>query len=384
MTAAPATNNAAVAPLAAERARYDAGRSFSVQEAHRHVRDLFGHRVWIYWTDFLLSLAVGVTAFWAAGPLGLLSPAGLLCSLVAALALYRCFAFIHEIAHFRAKRALRGFRIGWNVLVGIPLLAPVFLYESHGEHHNKKLYGTERDAEYLPLARLSVRHSVVVVLGSFALPFFGPVRFGLLAPLGWLIPPLRRRVHRSLSTIKLDLEYQGRQPVGRRERASWAAQEAAAAVYVWAMAALAVSGAVPVSRLLQWYAVFSVLALANSLRILAAHRYLGNEEEMSVVEQMLDTVNYPRNRWLAELWAPVGLRLHALHHLMPGLPYHAYGAAHRRLVTALPADSAYRLTESPGMARSLRELWHSCRAHRRAGAILPLRPRTAPEAGGVR
>jgi fatty acid desaturase len=72
---------------------------------------------------------------------------------------------------------------------------------------------------------------------------------------------------------------------------------------------------------------------------------------------MLDTINYDRARWAAELWGPVGLRLHALHHLMPALPYHALPEAHRRLVSALPPDSAYRLTESPGLLASLADLW---------------------------
>jgi hypothetical protein len=37
---------------------------------------------------------------------------------------------------------------------------------------------------------------------------------------------------------------------------------------------------------------------------------------------------------------PLGLRYHALHHLFPSLPYHALGTAHRRLIVALPPDSA--------------------------------------------
>ena len=48
----------------------------------------------------------------------------------------------------------------------------------------------------------------------------------------------------------------------------------------------------------------------------------------------------PPGLW-AGLWAPVGLRYHALHHLLPSMPYHSLGEAHRRLKQALPADSQY-------------------------------------------
>ena len=44
---------------------------------------------------------------------------------------------------------------------------------------------------------------------------------------------------------------------------------------------------------------------------------------------------------LPALWAPVGLRYHALHHLLPGVPYHNLGEAHRRIASALDAKSLY-------------------------------------------
>ena len=71
--------------------------------------------------------------------------------LVAALALYRALLFIHELTHIH-RDALPGFRLAWNVLVGIPLLTPSFMYEGvHTLHHARTRYGTAEDPEYLPL-----------------------------------------------------------------------------------------------------------------------------------------------------------------------------------------------------------------------------------------
>jgi hypothetical protein len=42
------------------------------------------------------------------------------------------------------------------------------------------------------------------------------------------------------------------------------------------------------------------------------------------------------------LLLPVGSRYRGLRQALPSVPYHNLGAAHRRLMAELPADSAYR------------------------------------------
>ena len=56
------------------------------------------------------------------------------------------------------------------------------------------------------------------------------------------------------------------------------------------------------------------------------------------------------------LWAPVGLRYHALHHWIPSLPYHNLGRAHRLLLTALTPDAPYGRTIEPGFSAAIRDL----------------------------
>lgn len=70
---------------------------------------------------------------------------------------------------------------------------------------------------------------------------------------------------------------------------------------------------------------------------------------MTVTAQYLDSVNVPPPELLSPLWAPVGLRYHALHHLLPSLPYHSLGEAHRRLASCLGHESTYAKASYSGL-----------------------------------
>ncbi len=338
---------------------------FSIGEARRIVQDLFEPRPLVYWCDFLVSFAVGMSAFVAVRNLPSL-PGQALAFLLSVLALYRAVLFTHELTHLR-KGTFIAFRVAWNTLVGIPFLMPSFTYHTHLAHHARRHYGTAEDGEYLPLAAGPAWRILHYLAQSFLIPPLVIGRFLLLAPIAWASPAFRRWVDQHASSMVVDPSYLRPLP-STAERRLWRVQEALCFVccvsVVWGLAA----GVWSISLLVQIYLTAASILLINALRTAVAHRFRNTGGEMTFVEQLLDTINYPHHALTGELWAPVGLRFHALHHLFPSLPYHALPKAHRRLMHELPADSPYRLTESAGFWASMRQLWSEARASQRGSA----------------
>ena len=299
----------------------------------------------IYWPDLLASALIGWSAL--VGAILVDNPAvALACGLVSMLALYRAASFIHELTHIR-KGALPGFRLGWNLLAGLPLMIPSFMYEGvHTQHHARTRYGTAEDPEYLPLALMKPWSLPLFILVAALAPIGLILRFGVLTPLSLLIPPLRRKVVAEFSALSINPAYRRRAPEGDFAR-QWAWQEAGASVV-----ALALVGSVFAfgwKPLLVYMAVHSAMTVINQLRTLVAHLWENEGEAMTVTAQYLDSVNVPPPATLPALWAPVGLRYHALHHLLPSVPYHALGTAHARLMAMIDAQSPYHRGNYTGM-----------------------------------
>ena len=308
-------------------------------------KDLAEARAAIYWPDMAGSALLGYAG--VAGAILIENAAlALLCGLIAALAFYRALMFIHELTHIH-RDALPGFRLGWNLMVGIPLLTPSFMYEGvHTLHHKRTQYGTVEDPEYLPLALMKPWSLPLFVVIAALAPAALLFRFAVLVPLGAIFPALRKAVWERASSLSINPAFRRRPPEGDMvARARW--QEAGGMAWAWTvLASTQVIGWRPLLILL---AVVSVTAVLNQLRTLVAHLWENEGEAMSVTAQFLDSVNVPPPGRIAEIWAPVGLRYHALHHLMPSMPYHALPEAHKRLVEELGVDSTYHEANHPGM-----------------------------------
>jgi fatty acid desaturase len=118
------------------------------------------------------------------------------------------------------------------------------------------------------------------------------------------------------------------------------------------IAAGVVGGLIAFSRVIEAEAILTGIFALNALRTLVAHKYAGDRQTMEFHEQVLDSNDFPG--LLAELWAPLGLRFHAVHHLLPNLPYHSLKTAHRRLIATIPPDGPFRACQHRSLIAGIR------------------------------
>ncbi len=340
----------------------NASTEFPLREAHDLVRDLMTPNPWIYWSDFLFHIALGWAAFFTALFSPLFSLWQIAAYVVAVLALYRSAIFVHELAHLK-KGTFKFFRLVWNCICGVPLMIPSFTYDGvHNEHHKRDVYGTSKDGEYVPFATKKPVEMVGYVLLSFLLAPLLVIRFLLLTPLSYLIPPLRKIVWERASSLTIDPSYKRAENAIRNDF-NWQQQEMVTCIFASLIVILVAFEFFPYSVLVLWYLVATMIFILNSLRTLAAHAYRNpGEKPMTHAEQYLDSINVPGNPLITPLWAPVGLRYHATHHLFMSMPYHNLGKAQRRLVNGLSDNSLYLKTLRGGLWEALTKIWQESAA----------------------
>ncbi len=361
MTSAALASDGALAFEAPARAKI-ADDMAMIRAAAELTRDLNAPKPWIYWSDFLTSAAVGYGAsFLAIAATTVLGLIGF--GVIAVLALYRAGSFIHELTHIKHS-TVPGFRFAWNALIGVPLLVPSLMYEGvHNLHHARTRYGTVEDPEYLPLALMKPWTVPLFVVVSALAPIALLFRFVVLAPLSLVIPPLRKLVIERYSGLVINPVFRRRAQEGELRR-NWIVQETACSLWAIALLTMVATGIVPLRAFLIGLAIASGTIVLNQVRTLVAHLWENDGEAMTQTAQYLDSVNVPPPATLPALWAPVGLRYHAIHHLLPGLPYHSLGEAHRRLSAALDGDSRFHEASHRGLPKLVARLVKSTFAQR--------------------
>ena len=190
-------------------------------------RDLNVPKSAIYWADMLGSAVLGYAALF--GAMFAAPDAGW----PSARADRGPRALPRRLVHPRAdphqEGRGQGFRFTWNLIVGVPLMVPSFMYEGvHNQHHAKRYYGTVDDPEYLPLALMHPWTLPVFLIAAALAPIGMLIRFGILAPLSLLSPKLRHIVVGRYSGLQINPKFVRPKPEGEFAR-DWAWQEVAAA-----------------------------------------------------------------------------------------------------------------------------------------------------------
>lgn len=331
----------------------------------------------IYWADLLLSAGLGWSLFFASHRASSTLPFFAL-SFAAALFLLRATYFIHELAHIQRKD-LPGFQLAWHAVIGVWMLIPSLMIGAHADHHRRSTYGTPRDPEYAPIARWRPWR-FALDLGTLPLvPPLLALRWGLLTPLSIFSARLRRLLIERASTLVINPSYVRAVPEDLRR---WRAQEAFMAAFVLTISGLCYAGVIAPALLAHWWRIATIALIANQLRTYLAHAYEGDGHPMTKLEQMQDTITLAGWPVLTDALAPVGDRFHAIHHLFPFLPYHAFPRAHRRLLQILPPDSSYRSTIRSGLVGAARN--KLSRARRGSAGLVPHCENKAPQLIGER
>ncbi|MGD9722059.1 MAG: fatty acid desaturase [Pirellulales bacterium] len=335
-----------------------------LKEAKAAVRDLAVPNPVIYWADLLLSIGVGYACAGAYLKMPGFSWLRVVCYLVGVFAVFRASSFVHEIVHLRNGQLGR-FQVAWDLLCGIPLLFPSFAYAHHLDHHRCDSYGTDHDGEYLPFGVDPPRTIGYFFLLTLAWPFLVVLRFLILTPLSFVVPSFRRWLLARFSSFGI-INFRHRLEITSSSPLKyWAFLDLACCLRTWLVVALVGLGVYGWAHVgLLFFFAASVLSL-NFIRALCLHHYLSDEGQLSYLGQLQDSITLPGNALVTELFVPLGLRYHALHHMFPNLPYHALGRAHRRLIKELPAGSDYHQTVRAGIGAVFAQFWKSTLHKRR-------------------
>jgi hypothetical protein len=328
------------------------------------LQDLMEYRPWIYFADFTVSIAVGYFACWQYFTVKDYSAAQFFWFLVAGLALFRSGVFVNEIARMPEGRMV-AFKTYWNLICGIPLLMPSFKYELV---RAPARIPAEQVAERGPENPRGLRPERLTAhaLRILAAPVLGAARFLLIGPLLILHP----RIHGWLwarMPANFPIPHQSAElmpTAGRRRNAA----EICCFLVVLAVIFAYSDDIVPWSTFAELYAlcVFAVAlrcvqnlfesrllpsqakAAADSTSVIpgAAGGVLSNSAAMAGAGDLEPAIGSPVTvagpPVIDALLLPVGSRYRGLRQALPSVPYHNLGAAHRRLMAELPADSAYR------------------------------------------
>lgn len=299
--------------------------------------------VFICYGDLILSSVAGNFFMYQAIYAENWSLVQLLWIIASAITLFRASVFIHESYHLGTY--LRHYELLYNLIHGFLHKLPAYCYTPHRYHHSPATYGTISDPEYEALGGKHPLFNLIIApwIMMSMLPVFFMFRWGILPVfLPFLSENARKWIYINASTLVLNKKYKRAAPT-QAELKQWYLQDFGCFVYTLVWVVLMLTDMLPWSSIAIWFAVHYILWVCNFYRVIISHRYFTEFDATTHKQQVIDsgTLSYNvLNFWLY----PVGLRYHALHHMLPQIPYHYLGKAHRWLMETLPQDHPYRVT----------------------------------------
>lgn len=306
--------------------------------------------------ELFLTAIFGWSLFFYGSTFPLFSLKQILIMIPTTFIIYRGAIFIHELAHFRKK--VEGFETWYNILFGYACNFPSYIYETHLYHHGMRSFGTSEDPEYKNMNYHSKWRILDPILNSLFLPFFGIVRFGILPLITPFLPRIaKEKIYLHASTLVMESKYL-RPYKSAKELNMMMKNDLLCSLYKIVPIVLVYLGVLNVSVLIWWSIMIVIASALNMYRAKFNHKYFNEGQTMSDLRHMLDCITI-EGSWVSELWAPLGLRFHTLHHVVQDIPYYNLKAAHKKLMLELPEGHPYRETVVPNFKTAAIEYWKS-------------------------
>ena len=306
-----------------------------------------------YWSDLIFCVLIAYTAATVYLVSPLFSWPQIIAFPVAVFWLYRSNSMVHEVSHLNRSQ-LKGFKIVWNLLVGVPTMFPsTFFTSHHRDHHSGRYYGTRQDPEYIVnvFTPGNPASTIFYVVHLLCYPVFVFIRF-ILAPISFLNPRWREFTLRRLSSFTLNWNYERNE--NRIDRRTFLIVELLCCARAWLIPLGLILSITSWTRIPELYLLAITILIFNQMRFFADHHFESHGKKMSMSDQIMDSCNYSQRDFLTWLFFPFTIRFHALHHLFPTIPYHNLTAAHEHLKQNLPANSPYHELDRPGW-------WHTAK-----------------------
>lgn len=298
------------------------------------------HCALLGWGGFALSLYTDGPVFYISYIIGLIF-------------IYKGTLMIHEVAHFQKK--VRGLRLTYNLLFGFFNKYPAYLYDTHAFHHGKHTFSTYKDPEY----QYVKPDTIVTILGpifvSLFLPIFQILRFIILPPFMVLMPyKLKNKIYKHFSTLVFDVKYK-RMAKNKSDINQMLRNDLATSFFNLIFIGAIFLGFLPMKTFILWYGMIVFASLLNMYRAKYNHIYNNKSRHAQSWENhLLDCFTIDKGI-ITEIFSPVGLRYHALHHVMQEIPFYNLKKAHEHLLRNLPKEHIYRQTIVPNLLAAIRK-----------------------------